>query len=135
MADLTSKKIFEHTFKEPINAEDFDIQKYISYDHEQDCCENVYIDMEHIDLYKPMIQALKEIVKFEIWTAPEDWIIVFVYAKDDDRRTNERIRYWIYLPCRNEQNGFYSSNLEIIVTIDDIVHKIDISDNVYDYID
>jgi len=66
------KKLFEHTFATPIIATEFNVEEYIDFEHDQDCCEHVYIDFEHLDLYKPMIDSLKKIYKFEIWTAPED---------------------------------------------------------------
>lgn len=108
--NLKSKKIYSKKLNSIIKANKFDIKKYISYKHNQDCCEKVYIDFEHMDLTKSMVKQIGDISKIEIWTAPEDWIIFYVY-------NDKKERYWIFLPCRNEQNWYYNDRLNLIINI------------------
>lgn len=36
----------------PIRLEKMtDLNRYIDFHHEQDCCERVYVDLEHLDAY------------------------------------------------------------------------------------
>jgi hypothetical protein len=64
--DTESKVIFEHKLSIPIDAKDFNIESYISYEHNQDCCENCYLDFEHIDLYRKQIDELIEITSIKV---------------------------------------------------------------------
>lgn len=111
MEKLISKKFFEQKLLTPIEAKTFNIKDYIHWEHSQDCCENVYIDFDHIDSYRDMINSIWEIIKIEWWTAPEDWVIIKIYNKEWNN-------YGIYLPCRNEQNWYYNDALEIIFNIE-----------------
>jgi hypothetical protein len=59
-------EIFRKKFLEKIDAEGFNLTDIISYDHNQDCCEKVYIDFEHIDLHRRDIVNLKQISEISI---------------------------------------------------------------------
>jgi cellulose synthase/poly-beta-1,6-N-acetylglucosamine synthase-like glycosyltransferase len=41
----------------------------------------------------------------------------------------------VFVPCYNEQNGYYEDNLELIISVDGVKTKIDISNLVEDHID
>ena len=95
-----------------ISVKDFKIENHIDFFHEQDCCEQVYIDFENNDLYEEMVRRMWwYIVRFELWTAPWDWFIFKVY--NDDWKN-----YGIFMACRNVQNGYYNHNLLLILKID-----------------
>lgn len=65
--------------------------------HEQDCCENVFADFSNLDS-DIMSYDFKGAIKIE--EAREG------FKFGDGRR-------WFFVPCYNEQNGYYSDNLSI----------------------
>lgn len=114
---MTEKKksvqIFDIKLKEPIHPEDFDIRDYIEGYHDQDCCENVYIDFTHVEKQRGEIDLLWKIDGIELRTAPEEGIIVNLYDKDLPRGK----RVSIFLACRNEQNWYYNDQLDVVFKI------------------
>ena len=107
----TSEMFYQKILSNPIQATKFDVLETFKWSHSQSCCEDVYVDIEHLDTYKDMIEAIWEIVKIEFWTAPEDWFIVKIYNKEDNN-------YWIYFPCRNEQNWYYDDEIDLTINIE-----------------
>ena len=69
----------------------------ITHNHDQDCCENVYADFRSL---KDQDIKQKEIKRISI-----------VGVKDAGFRLNG-----YFIPCYNSQNGYYSDNLELIIT-------------------
>lgn len=118
---LESEVFYTKVLNTKLDAKTFNITDYVEWYHNQDCCENVYIDFEHIDTYRNMIDAIGIIYKIELATAPEDWFIFYIYNDED-------VRYGIYLPCRNCQNWYYSDDLELILKIDWEEHKFDLQE-------
>ena len=99
--------------------------------HEQDCCENVYADFEILKNYNVSVKTgksidIKEIDFFEtLDTLVEGllgtgFIIISI--------TGEKF----LIPCYNEQNGYYSSDLELILDKGKIQEIMDISEFVKD---
>jgi hypothetical protein len=76
----------------------------------------VYIDFEHVESQRGMINELWEIKEIELMSAPEEWVIVNLYNWKKDNRAKERVS--IFLACRNEQNWYYNDSLDIIFKID-----------------
>jgi hypothetical protein len=70
--------------------------KKIYFEHEQDCCENVYCDFN----------ALKDM---DIMNVEFDDIKIEP-VKDSGFRLNG-----YFIPCYNEQNGYYSDDLTLVV--------------------
>ena len=68
--------------------------------HDQDCCENVYADFEQLKDTDILEQEFKDI---EIEGVEGSGIRLNGY----------------FIPCYNKQNGYYSSNLEIIIEYPD----------------
>jgi hypothetical protein len=96
----------------------FDDGTEVTQYHNQDCCENVYADFEQLK------------------TTPIDWEdfkeIKLVKVPD----TGIRIVGGYLIPCYNKQNGYYSSDLELIVKYPDgREERTDISDCVEDHIE
>ncbi len=69
----------------------------IEYDHYQDCCENVYADFEQL-----RDSGITD-VEFEN--------LIVEGVEDAGVRLNG-----YFIPCYNNQNGYYSSDLKLIIT-------------------
>ena len=117
-------EIFRKKLETEIKAKDFNLTDYISYEHFQDCCENVYIDFEHIDIFREQINELETINEISINWVEWEWIVVFLYNWDDDWGAPKRVG--VFLACRNSQNWYYSGDLDLIVDIDGVITKIDL---------
>ena len=96
----------------------------LSYDHNQDCCEHVYADFEQIKYYKKEIIG-KEFKEMVIQGVDEIGFIICLY-QDWEKAVK------VFVPCYNEQNGYYGSNLDLIITSNGIKKTIDISGLVED---
>ena len=112
---------------------EFDNGFQIEAIHNQDCCENVYADFEHLKTYNILPHTGQTITIFEIdfnediagnieGVKSEGFNMV---AKDDSR--------W-FVPCYNSQNGYYSSDLRLEIRATGLATTIDISDYVKDNI-
>lgn len=77
--------------------------------HGQDCCENVWADLGKAIHHKEQVEALDEITKIEIKNVEEMGFIIFLYGRND-------FREGILINCYNEQNGYYSSDLSLIIS-------------------
>lgn len=116
------KCIFTYKYQKKIKASNFDLRSIIHYEHEQDCCENVYIDYQHADIQKEEINSLWYVSHFEVMTAPWDWFFVNIYNW-------EKCDLWIpircsvFFACRNEQNWYYNDKLDLIIKIDEEERK------------
>jgi hypothetical protein len=91
----------------------------ISQYHMQDCCENVWIELSKIaDDLKSMVG--RELTSLNVVKILEHGILFifgFGYVKKK-----------IFCPAWNEQNGYYGSDLELIVEVDGLKSSVDISD-------
>lgn len=125
--DTLSKIIFDKELQTPIEAKWFNIKDYISYEHDQDCCENCYLDFEHIDLYQNQIENLEEISKIKVIGIKDEWVVVYLYWKKEDYQW-ERERVWVSLQARNEQNWYYNDEVTIVIKIDWQEYKEDLQD-------
>ena len=89
----------------------------LNYYHNQDCCENVYADFESIKDTSAMSHDFKDQVNIE-----------------KVEGSGFRIEGY-FIPCYNEQNGYYSSELDLIVLYPNGDEEIiDISECVEDHI-
>ena len=93
--------------------------------HEQDCCENVYADWLYLTPHIAQDFKVMAKTKFEVFTVEGAGFVVSLKAG----RT-KAVRWFV--PCYNEQNGYYSSDLQLIVKLGDSEQKIDISEAVKD---
>lgn len=128
-----TQPIFAHIFETPIQADTFDLRNYVKDYHEQDCCESVFLDMDMLDIYKDTIKALDNIKWFSILWVP--WEGILVYILPYNKSCYEPTPLKIFIPLYNSQNGYYSSDLQLIITIDNDITEINISDYVQDDID
>lgn len=127
-----NKQIFTQKFKTPIpttlvvkekSAKDSYLTIWdvfvISYHHESSCCENVYVDFEDIPNYIEQANNLGDIEKITISVVKKDGIVIFLYPTEWDR-------LWIFLPCRNEQSGYYDDNLTIDIHYEKTITTLDL---------
>lgn len=113
------------------NDGDIEIKAY----HEQDCCERVYADFSVLEYH------LKDLIGFtfqEIFIKPvaeTGFLLCFEHGERGDEESYDDYEIKkILIPCYNEQNGYYSSNLELIIKHGDTKEVTDISDCVEDHI-
>lgn len=77
----------------------FDNGNTITYNHEQDCCECNYADFQQID----------DIARS--WDFDEN--LDFESVEEVGFRFGNLPNKMVFVPCYSEQNGYYSSDIEI----------------------
>jgi hypothetical protein len=94
--------------------------------HEQDCCETVYADF---DVYRYIKDSLvgKYISNILIKGVEDMGFLVCLGKKEDYNNYIDNYSK-VFVPCYNSQDGYYSSNLELQVSYDNVETKVDISD-------
>lgn len=75
--------------------------------HDQDCCENVYADWDNVEDQLP-IDILFD--GFSVEIVPDSGFNLLLYPNIG----NKDIYIRLFVPCYNSQNGYYSSNLDLI---------------------
>lgn len=99
----------------------------LSYYHSQDCCENVYADFEVINDYKCRI--IGRIFDNFIIKGIEGMGFLLCFEREYADSKEK-----VFIPCYNEQNGYYSDDLQLIIKKNNNEIKINISD-LTEYID
>lgn len=79
----------------------------LSYYHSQDCCEAVYADFSSAKYYQESIVG-KEFKELVIKGVAGMGFLICLFQ---DWERGEKI----FIPCYNEQNGYYSSGLELVI--------------------
>ena len=109
----------------------FDNNYELRYYHEQDCCESVYADFEMLKNYNVSVKTGKNINIKEIeFVETLESLVEGVPQAGFNiiSITGEKF----FIPCYNEQNGYYSSDLELILVKDKTREIMDISEFVKD---
>lgn len=109
----------------------FDNGYILKYYHQQDCCENVYADFEILNTYNLSTKTGKEINIKEI-DFEEDMRHLIEGIKDTGFNMISKIGEKFFIPCYNEQNGYYGSNLELILIKNDRIYE---SFNISEYVE
>lgn len=78
----------------------FNTLDYITFDHDQDCCENNYADFSVIKNDVFINHDFDKDLKFVFVDQ-----LGFTFGDDDVR---------IFVPCYSEQNGYYTTDLNIL---------------------
>jgi hypothetical protein len=101
--------------------------------HNQSCCETVYADFE---VYKYIKDSLvgKDISNILIKGVEDMGFLVCLGKKEDYNNYIDNYSK-VFVPCYNCQNGYYSSDLELQVSCDNVETKVDISDLAEEHID
>jgi len=77
----------------------FDNGSKITFDHDQDCCEHNYADFEQIE--KNALQTVFD----------ED--LIFESVEGSGFRFGSKGTHMFFIPCYSDQNGYYSSDIDI----------------------
>uniref|UniRef100_A0A6M3L922 Uncharacterized protein n=1 Tax=viral metagenome TaxID=1070528 RepID=A0A6M3L922_9ZZZZ len=99
----------------------------IEHAHSQDCCENVYADWSHVEMYKKDLEE-KGFENLVIKLVEGEGLLLCFLNKWDDGVK-------IFIPCYNYQNGYYSDNLDLLITKGEITKAINIQDAIEHHID
>lgn len=76
----------------------------ISYHHDQDCCECNYADFSVLENYKDLLD--KEWDDFTVGPIDGTGIMLTLIGHNE---------FGILIPCYSDQNGYYSTDLDILV--------------------
>lgn len=102
--------------------------------HIQDCCESVFADFEVLNTYNVSTVTGKKInirkINFE---ENLEKLVQGVAGAGFNMISKKGEKFFI--PCYNQQNGYYSSKLELILSEQTIRERIDISEFVEDQIE
>lgn len=112
----------------------FDNGYKLEYYHEQDCCEMVYADFEVLKNYNVSTKTGKNI-KIEEIDFSENLGEIAVGVEKMGFNMISKIGEKFFIPCYNEQNECYSSDLELILYKEKTKEIMDISQFVKDKID
>lgn len=95
-------------------------QIVLSDHHDQDCCENVYADWDTLELYKTQLDGTY--VGFSVrGVEAEGMLLCFEkgpYSSPDK----------VFIPCYDEQNGYYNNALKLNVTHANKTTTVDITE-------
>lgn len=92
----------------------FDNGFELTYYHEQDCCENVYADFKILKTYNLSTVTGKKINIYNI-DFEEDIKKLIECITGQGFNMVSKIGEKFFVPCYNEQNGYYNDNLELIL--------------------
>lgn len=109
----------------------FDNNYKLKYYHEQDCCESVYADFEMLKNYNVSVKTGKNINIKEIEFVETLELLIDGVPEAGFNIisiTGEKF----FIPCYNEQSGYYSSDLELILDKGKTQEIMDISEFVKD---
>lgn len=95
--------------------------------HRQDCCENVYADFSVFEYQKDEIMERE--VKDIVFKGVEGIGFIICFYYDWEKSTK------VLVPCYNEQNGYYSDELKLVIIREEESKEIDISNFVEEIID
>lgn len=114
----------------------FDSGTILKYEHEQDCCEQVFADFEVLKDYN----ALGKNADKTIFDVDFDETATRMFANIDlvdgegfkIRYTDGDFEGSVFVPCYNQQNGYYASDLVLVYIDGNEKSIINISDCVKD---
>ena len=94
----------------------FDNGSELRYYHYQDCCENVYADLDVLKDYNTLgPNADKTVFDVEF---KENLLDEIVCVKGEGFKIRCFYAEWsgyVFIPCHNEQNGYYNDELSLII--------------------
>lgn len=112
----------------------FDNGYILNYYHDQDCCENVYADFEVLKTYNVSTKTGKQINIYNI-DFEENLLKLIKGVKGQGFNMISKIGEKFFVPCYNEQNGYYNDELELVLHINNNCYvNLDISDYVEEHI-
>lgn len=112
----------------------FDNGYRLEYYHDQDCCEYVYADFDILETYNVSIKTGKNIKIKEI-DFSEKLSELIEGIEGMGFNIISKIGEKFFVPCYNEQNGYYSNELELILYKQEDKETLNITDFVKDILD
>ncbi len=112
----------------------FDNGYILEYYHDQDCCEYVYADFDILETYNVSIKTGKNIKIKEI-DFREKLSELIEGIEGMGFNIISKIGEKFFVPCYNEQNGYYSNELELILYKQGNKETLNITDFVKDILD
>lgn len=109
----------------------FDNGYKLEYYHKQDCCEQVYADFEVLETYNVSIKTGKSINIKEI-DFRENLSKLVEGVEGLGFNMISKIGEKFFIPCYNDQNGYYSNELELILHTDNSKETLDITNFIKD---
>lgn len=83
--------------------------------HEQDCCENVYADFEYVTPSLEQLEFPFMVTGVRLFGTKDLGFTLVLTTDQIDELFEETIELKFFVPCYNSQNGYYSSNLSLII--------------------
>lgn len=106
-----------------------------THEHEQDCCENVFADFSPMEDHADQLDN-KFLAELIIKGVDEmGFLLCFILKQNEDNHDYTRESLKVFIPCYNEQNGYYSDDLTLVIELNNTKTTIDISGFVEDNID
>lgn len=120
-------KIIEIKENKIIFDNEYELESY----HEQDCCEHVYADFEVLKDYNVSTKTGKTInIKDIDFEEHLEYLIQGI--ENEGFNMISKIGEKFFIPCYNSQNGYYSSELELILKRGEVKEFMNISKFVED---
>ena len=120
-------KIIEIKENKIIFDNEYELESY----HEQDCCEDVYADFEVLKDYNVSTKTGKTInIKDIDFEEHLEYLIQGI--ENEGFNMISKIGEKFFIPCYNFQNGYYSSELELILKRGEVKEFMNISKFVED---
>lgn len=88
----------------------------ISTHHDQDCCESVRGEFSVFKHYVDEILKMKKIDNIRIKGVEGEGFVIFLESGYDSYSSYYENKVGVFVPCYNEQNGYYSDKLELIIS-------------------
>lgn len=102
--------------------------KTLEWEHEQDCCEDVYADFSALKAYNISPKTGEPLSIYDV-DFEETILNLIVPVEDEGFSLVSKKGEKFFVPCHNEQNGYYSDDLFLILTdaYDGDSERIDVS--------
>jgi hypothetical protein len=137
---MENKELFKKSFEKPlkitevksseedlivISTEGGDIK--IETSHDSDCCEHVYADTSMMKYFTDSLKGLEVSEVIIKGVVDMGYLLVVCHGYEEYKK--------IFIPCYNSQNGYYSDDLELEITIGQVKTTVDVTEYVEDLID
>ena len=126
MENIENVEIYRNVLSSPVKADVKELRNMFEDIHFQNCCENVYADFSTLENMQNEVGALWEITEISVSATPKMGFTIFFYNGEISFWDKRRV--WVFIPCYDEQNWYYSNDLELKISIDGKDTIIDITE-------
>lgn len=92
----------------------------ITYEHEQDCCECNWADFSVLEVF---YDKDFEFNRYDVTPVDGAGFLLSLYYEGSSL-CYEEWRKNIFIPCYSDQNGYYATDLDIVITSGDEVKRV-----------